>query len=202
MNKLFPILIILAFAAGCSSTGKTLKNSDAKAEIKSEFIAYYDLIVNREFAKAMEYIVPEFFEIMPKEEMIGAMEQLFNDPKFSFELRPPEIKEVTKVVKEEGKWYAKLRYSNWMNMKIAGEANETADEKADRIAMLLGIFKTNFGPDNVIYNEETGFFEIFSIKEAIAVSKNGKSDWKFITIEENQKLLIEKIIPAKVLNLE
>lgn len=201
MKNLVTVVLFLLFFTSCFTSRNSKLQSGAQDEIRTDFIEYYDLIIQHKFADAMEFIVPEFFNIFPKDELIQMMEQLFNNPMFNFQLKKPEINEVGKIIKEGGQYYAVLKYSNWMNMHVAGEDNESESEKKDRIAMLKGALEITFGSENVKYNEETDYFEIFTLKEALAVSENGKTNWKFITVEENQKMLLKKIIPERILTM-
>jgi len=171
---------------------------DYKKNIESEFSEYLSSIVDMEFEKSMEYITPEFFEIVPKSQMINLMEQTFNNPSMEFEIKNPKILSVNDSQKIENKFYSLLTYSNQMNMKINNEEEETEDEKKMRINMTKLSFQQTFGAENVKYNEETDFFEIQSQKDVYAISENGKTDWKFLVIEKKQKIILDKILPKEL----
>ncbi|MCX2682077.1 hypothetical protein OOZ15_19160 [Galbibacter sp. EGI 63066] len=190
-KNLLTILFLTIFSVGIAQ--------DYKKEIESEFTEYLNSIVNMEFEKSMEFITPEFFEIIPKSQMINLMEQTFNNPSMEFELKNPKILKINDAQKIENKYYALLTYSNQMNMKINSEEEETEDEKKMRINMTKLSFEQTFGSDNVKYNEETGFFEIQSQKDVYGISENGQTDWKFLVIEKKQKVILEKILPKELI---
>ena len=171
---------------------------DYKKNIESEFSEYLNSIVNMEFEKSMEYITPEFFEIIPKSQLITLMEQTFNNPSMEFEIKNPKILSVNDSQQIENKYYSLLTYSNQMNMKINNEEEETEDEKKMRINMTKLSFEQTFGAENVKYNEETDCFEIQSQKDVYAISENGKTDWKFLVIEKKQKMILNKILPKEL----
>jgi len=173
-------------------------SQDYKKKIESEFTEYLNSIVNMEFEKSMEYITPEFFEIVPKSQMIKLMEQTFNNPAMEIEIKNPKILTVNDSQNIENKYYSLLTYSNQMNMKINGEESETADEKTTRINLTKLSLEQTFGSENVKYNDETGFFEIQSQKEVYAFSENGESDWKFLVIEKKQKMILDKLLPKEL----
>ena len=173
-----------------------------KHTIESDFTSYLGFLVNKEFAKSMEYMVPEFFDIFPKEQMIQVMEQTFNDPNMEFELKDPKILGVGDIAEIEGKFYAKLRYGNKMNMKILGEEEESEEDKEMRIKFTKLSFEQTFGPENVSYNSESDSYQIYSEKDVVAISENGISDWKFLVVEEKQKFILEKLVPEQVLDME
>jgi hypothetical protein len=148
----------------------------------------------------MNYVIPEFFEIIPKSQMIKLMEQTFNNPSMEFELKNPKILSINDAQKIEEKFYSLLSYSNQMNMKILNEGEETEDEKKMRIGLTQLSFEKNFGSENVKYNEETDFFEILVEKQVYTISKDGIKDWKFLVIEKKQKVLLEKLLPKELVD--
>ena len=178
-----------------SSTGNA---QDYKKTIEIEFTEYLNSIVNKNFAKSMDYVIPEFFEIIPKSQMIKVMEQTFNNPSMEFELKNPKIISINDAQKIAEKFYSLLSYSNQMNMKIRNEGEETEDEKKMRIGLTQLSFEKNFGSQNVKYNKETDFFEILVEKQVYSISKDGKKDWKFLVIEKKQKVLLEKLLPKEL----
>lgn len=194
MNILKTLLIVLFLV-----TSTTENTQDYKENIKSEFMEYLNSIVNMEFEKSMEYITPEFFEIIPKSQMLKLMEQTFNNPEMEFEIKNPEILKVNDSEKIENKFYSLLSYSNQMNIKFTSEEEETEDEKKMRINLTKLSLEKTFGSENVKYNTDSDFFEIQSKKDVYAISLDGKTNWKFLVIEKNQKVILDKLLP-KVLS--
>ena len=188
--------------SSCGTSKKVKTLIENQNTIRIDFNNYLEAIVSKEFSKSMDYIVPEFFEIFPKEQMIKVMEQTFNNPEMEFELKDPKILEIGKIKEVDDRFYSKLRYSNLMNMKIVSEEEETEEEKKMRNNLMKLSFEQTFGSGNVEYNSETEFFQIYSEKEVIAISDNGKTEWKFLVVEEKQKFILEKIVPEEVLKMK
>jgi hypothetical protein len=189
-QNLFTILFLTISTIGIAQ--------DYKNELKKEFNDYLSTIVNMEFEKSMEYIIPEFFEIIPKSQMIKVMKQAFNNPGMEIEIKNPKIIEVKDKKEIENKYYSLLTYSNQMNMKIDGEDEETEDEKTTRINLTKLSLESTFGSENVEYNKETEFFEIQSQKDVYGISKNGENNWKFLVVEKKQKMILEKLLPKEL----
>jgi hypothetical protein len=151
-----------------------------------------------EFEKSMDYMVPEFFEIIPRAQMVSAMEQAFNNPSVKIEIKNQKILAINDSKKIEDKYYSLLTYSNQLNMKILGTGEETNDEKTARINMTKLSLEQTFGTGNVEYNTETDFFEVQSQKDAYGISLDGQSDWKFLVIEKDQKIILDKLLPKEL----
>jgi len=168
---------------------------DYKENIKSEFTEYLNALVNKEIEKSFEYIAPEFFEIVPKSQMIKLMEQTFNNPTMEIEIKNPKILTINDSEIIENKYYSQLTYSNQMNFKMNSEEEETDDEKKMRINLTKLSFEQSFGAENVKYNEKTDFFEIYSEKDVFGISINGKTNWKFLVLDKDSKIILDKILP-------
>lgn len=155
------------------------------------------MIAEKRFEKAIdEYGNEDFLKIFPKEQLIASMEQVFNSKELEFEMYEPENIQILKTyqkstITEKNKiTYAKLRYNQKIDIKYNGN-----DLKPDQ---LLPALKREFGNENVLYNSQTGVYEILSVKDAVAASKDLKN-WKFTIIENNQIDLIKTFIPQEIL---
>ncbi|TMM29653.1 hypothetical protein FDT66_11100 [Polaribacter aestuariivivens] len=190
-TKIFTILLLIVTSTAISQ--------DYKNELKKEFNDYLSAIVNMEFEKSMNYIVPEFFDIIPKSQMIKVMEMTFNNPDMEFEIKNPKIIKVNDKKQIESKYYSLLTYSNQLNLKIKGEEGETIDEKTTRVKLVKLSLEKTFGSKNVVYNKQTGFFDIQSQKDVYAISENGENNWKFLVIEKKQKFILEKLLPKELI---
>lgn len=187
MNKW---LIVLAFI-----TSFSLFSQDYKQNIEKEFSDYLETIVNKDFEKSVGYILPEFFEIVPKDQMIQIMEQSFNNPEMEISLKDPKILNIEDKQHIEDQYYALLSYSNTMIIKFIDEEEES-QEFTNAIKQS---FDQTFGSENVKYNEESGSFEIYSVKKVCAISEDGKSAWKFLVLEKNQKEILKRILPQSII---
>ena len=183
------------FAFVCLSICTVAFAQDYKKNIEADFNAYLDLILNKEFEKSTDYLIPEFFEIFPKADLIAVMDETFNNPSIAFEFKNPKILSVNDAQAIENRHYALLTYSSQMNMKIHGEADETEEDKQATIDMTRQFLVPTYGEENVAYNETTGFFEIQTQKDVYAISDNGTTDWKFLVIEKEQKDILGKLLP-------
>ena len=189
-TTLLTILLLAICSVGFSQ--------DYKKTIESQFSEYLSSITNMEFEKSMEYITPEFFEIVPKSQMIKLMEQTFNNPGMTIEIKNPKILTIEDSQNIKDKFYSLLTYSNQLNMRIHNETEETADETTMRINMTKLSLEQTFGSENVTYNSTTDFFEIQSQKNVYGISKNGETDWKFLVLEKDSKIILDKILPKEL----
>ena len=205
MNKTTLVFTLMILISSCGIMNKSKALTETQNTLRTDFTKYLDLIINKEFRKSMDYMVPEFFEILPKEDLIEEMEQTMNNPDIDIELKEPKILEIGKITKVANRFYSKLKYSSMINMKFKGEDEETKENEKMRIDFMQFSLEATFGSENVTYNVETDFFKVYSEQDIIAISDNGKSAWKFLVVDEKdevQMLFLEQLVPEEVLNLK
>lgn len=190
MNLRFPLILFFAIATSLSSFGQ-----DSKKEIERLFYEYLQSIIERDFEKSMNYISDDFFKIVPKEQLVLALEKTFNNPEMEFEIKEPRILDIKDSEVIEKKHYAVLTYSNKIEMKFLTNNEETEDEYNTRTSLINNSLGQTFGQENVLFDQENGSFEIYSEKQVYCISDDGLSEWKFIVIEKRQKPILVKILP-------
>lgn len=160
-----------------------------KDSVKVQFLRYTDLLIKKKFAQSANYMNPGFFKLIPKDQLVAAMEQVFNNPDMEFFMEKPEVIAVgdNKVANNHN--YVKLQYSHYLSMRFKEKQDSAVMKKA---------FGHQFGEKNVTYDAATDTYKIFVVKDVIANSTNQRS-WTFVVVEEKQKPMLEQFIPKEVL---
>ncbi len=172
---------------------------DNKKEIEVQFMNYMSAIISKDFDKAMNYAPDELFEIMPRDQFISVMEKVFNDPQIEMHIKDPKILSIGEVEEIKGKHYAFMTYSNILTMKFDNSDAESDEEKKMRVEIIKQTFAQAIGEGKVKFNEQTEVFDIYSEKNVYAISKDGKTDWRFIVLEEKQKPFLDKFLPRQLI---
>ncbi|MCH5599421.1 hypothetical protein [Niabella ginsengisoli] len=68
---------------------------DYKKAAEQQFLQYTDLIIKKDFRSASEFIIEDMFEMISKEQMILAMEKIFNMPEFEFKIDSPQVLQIS-----------------------------------------------------------------------------------------------------------
>lgn len=161
-----------------------------KDSIKTQFLRYTDLLVKKDIAKSMDYMNPELFKIVPKQQLIAVIEKAYNDPDVEFGVADAVVLSVGDNKLINGMNYVKLQYSNAIIMRFKGSKQDPA--------LIKKALEGQFGAENVKYDAATENYRIVAVKDVIANSAD-KITWKFIAIEERQKPMLEKFIPKELL---
>lgn len=195
MKKLFLIAIVIF-------TSQKNYSQIVNSTIEKKFLEYINLLATKQIDKSFDYINDSLFTLAPREVLLQATEKLFNDPDLDVQMANPQVIKVDSTQKIGGIFYAKIIYSIVVKMKFykLKYKADGSDKKAidNQINQILAGLKQQFGKDNVTYNTQTGYFELFSKKTAIANSKD-EINWKFAVLEERQMPLLEKIFPKELL---
>lgn len=161
-------------------------------EIEKQFQDYTQLIANKSFAKALDsYANEDFLNLIPKDQMLKMMDQVFNSKEIEFVTHEPQNLKIEETVLKKGTVsYVKLNYDQRIDMKF----NSNVLQKEQ----LLAALQREFGEENVKYNETTHFYEIQTHKDAIANSKD-LANWKFTVLERDQMPLLSQFLPKELL---
>jgi hypothetical protein len=192
-RRLLTIILLSAYSiAFCQNN---------KKEIEFQFTEYLNSIINHDFEKTVNYISDDFFKIIPKEQVILGMERTFNNPDMQVSIREPKVKEISDIELIDMKYYSLLTYSSLINIgfRINDSIKETAEEHNSRMELSKNTLIQIYGEKYVQYDSKTEIFEIYSEKQAYAISENGTTGWKFVVIEKKLKPLLEKFIPKQLI---
>ena len=171
-----------------------------KAAIEQQFLVYTHLLMNKSFSKSIDYLNEDFLKIIPKEQLVILMEKTYNNPDLEFNISEPKVLKVDSIKKIGNQYYAKLQYSNMLQMKFKFESavNKSEEDRSLKDSLTLKALEKNFGSGNVAYNIATHFYEIYVEKNVVANSKDS-NHWKFVVVEEKQKPILQKFIPKEFL---
>ncbi len=193
MKRIFIALMLVSNVTFGQTDGSYTENLDR------DFMEYHDLIVHQELEKSMEFMLPEIFEIIPMDQMLVMMKQVYNNPDMEFRVDRPKDVTYGEPQKIDVKYYSEISYTYDMKIRYLNleESEEGAEDEMGK-EFIKSALELAYGEGNVEYDEETDFYEIHAVKKAYGVSENGTSDWKFVVVEPKQKLMLEKILPKEL----
>lgn len=178
--------------------------SNEQRVIKKQFKKYLSCIISKDFSTAMDYVTPELFDIIPKSQMIKFMEQTFNPSDADLEIKDPSVLEIEKLKKIDNKYYSQIKYSLDTNMEFKDDPFETddVDERKMLVNLTKLILEKQYGKNNVNIDEKNNLFKVKSIAKAYAVSDSSKRNWKFIALDEKNKMILEKLLPKELVQVD
>ncbi len=167
----------------------------AQTSIESTFNEYQLTLKEGKFDQSLDYIYPSLFELVPRETMLQIVTSMFSNPMMDIKMGKIDIQEITDPKIIEEKYYSIIYFDSEMEMKL--NLPDSIDQNFAN-TQLKTDFDQSFGEDNVSFNEETGYFFVKAASKAVAVSADGKSDWKFLNIMDNQEALMRMVLPAEL----
>lgn len=176
-----------------------LAAQDYQKHIEADFKAYWQLLIDGEYDAAMDYVEPKLFEIAPREMMVSFIKQTFESPMMDIEFGTTSISGIESAQQVEGKHYVLVNYLNLVKMHFPKDEETSEGEYKSKNALIEAAFKQKFGSDRVTFEEETGFFTVEAEKQLYAISEDGKSNWKFLVFEQENKAILEAVLPRALL---
>ncbi|MGB3466659.1 MAG: hypothetical protein WBA74_15365 [Cyclobacteriaceae bacterium] len=188
------LTIVLLIAATFSVVAQS-----AKENIREGFIAQATAMKDKDFEKSIEYTADELFNLVPKEQMLTVITATFNNPNLEIVSTVPKIVSIADVEKINEKYYAIIVSEGIQKMRMYGDDMIALGLDNATVASMKSSFDASFGEENVKFDDETKFFEVFVKQKAVAISKDGKTDWKYLTIEKSLYPMLAQLLPEEVI---
>lgn len=166
------------------------KAQPSNEKLVQQFLRYNQLIIDKNFEEAVNYTMEDVFKLATKEQLIQVLKQTMSSPDFEFKMELPTPGDFQTPKTIEGKNYVRFINNSiiWMKFNTS-------------MSILKPVLEKQFGAENVVYDEKSGYFKIKSKKQVIARSPEGSNEWKFAVVEnESQKKILSLFIPAEILN--
>lgn len=167
-------------------------------DLRSSLEEYLKIAETKNTEKTLDFMYPKFFEIFPREAMSKALNQSFNDPSLEIMLKNSKIISIEEPKQIDTLTFSKVKYSFEMSLKyIETPENPLPDDETLNIT--FNIFKNMYGDDKVKLDNSAKKFEIFTQKEMLMLKSKSVESWKVLGLEKNLMPILEKILPAKII---
>jgi hypothetical protein len=185
MRKILLVLLVLSSCLLKAQSEDTVLNSVLKE--------YFYCCSQFDVAKQMDLIYPRVFEIVPKKELVKAMEDFYKSPDLVMSVDSIAITKVDKISKFENGFFTRFNHFSSIKLKVA----DMDKSDTEMVTAVMDMLAELFGEKNVQYNKSTGYFTISQHSESLAINDNyTQSKWRLVAIED--KKMLSKIIPLAV----
>lgn len=182
------LLIITLFAFAL------LPAQSVKETISKTFQTYFQLLADKNYEKSTDYLAEEFFQIMPKKAVASMMKSTMDKEDMTISFIRCDVKSVDDIQVIDGKHYAVITYAGEMSMRFNTLKFDDSAQKKTWSEFTKSAFERQFSAP-VNFDDGTNTFTFAPQKKALAISKNGTTDWKFIELEPKQKFFLKSILP-------
>jgi len=168
----------------------TVEKKSHKEEIEERLMTYLDLMNSGQFEKMLDITYPKLFDIVPKEQMLKMMMEMFSDEEMKMSMSDMKIVKVhNNLVKTEDEDFTLVDYKVKMKMALSGEALEAID-------FIKAALKNQYGPESVTYDKEDTTLIIDAINQMVAIKQNDK--WYFVENGKQQEPIIKMLFDEKI----
>ncbi len=194
---LFLLATLFIVSCGSNVTTDVKEKEKSKEELTEHFTkdlkSFLSYMNEEDWDSAFDYIYPKLFNIVSKEQMIGAVEQAFQsgmEMKVSF----IEIDDVSAKTTHEKEDFCKIQYKSTITMTISQDMLEImgADQFIQSLEAAYGIGAVN-------YNEDKGMFVIDALRIIVAIADKGTMKWKYIEYNPGQEQILTTLLPSEVI---
>src|SRR5215471_8274006 len=169
--------------------------SQTDAELKKRLNEYIAYTRQMNFEKLVDYVHPNLFKIVPKDQMVNAMRSVFENEMLNIAIDSFKVLKMSPDYNYQKSLYRKIDYFISMNLKINDSTilRDTA-KRSDFIVQM----QTGFPGAVIDYVEKGNYLNIDTRKIMFGV-KDPNLKWMFIGFEDKQRELMEQLIPKDVL---
>lgn len=153
---------------------------------------YMQTVEQQDNAATLGFIYPKLFKLYPKGMMLQSMNKASADPSIAIAMHNPKVDNISGSMEHKGIKYATVGYSFLMTMQIL-----VANEKMTEFTHTF--LTDNYGEENVAFDSASTTFNIQVQNELYAINDPEFTGWKFLEKKESMQILVEQILPKKVL---
>jgi hypothetical protein len=199
MKNIVVVLSILALCA-CDSSKKKVESPDnSVASLEQRLTGFMKLNEEMNLEKIMDYIYPKLFDIVPRNELLKAMKNGFDNEYVKIDLDSMKVDKIHPVFEMDKGSYAKITYSmvmlmSFKNSKDSADANDNSQNELIKASMA-----EKYGEENVSMDEATGIIRIHTASPMVAVKDELAKEWCFVNLNEGDSML-NKLFSKEVLD--
>ena len=147
------------------------------------------------FEKLFDYIHSSIFKIAPREELVGAFKNLYDNPQLSIGIDSIRTKAIGESFQLNNATYRLVDYymEMWMKMKDQGSLEDSSAVEA-----MLAALRENFPGKDVSFNRERKSIVLKGDDKLIAIKDTTKSPWMFLAFQKGNQQL-SKLVPDEVI---
>lgn len=168
--------------------------------LESTFTKYFAHLAAREHDKAIDYVYPPLFRIIPKKAVLSIMKQ--GDQSVDIRLTNLLIEKISRPKTERGITYVVLRYRYTLTMVFPEPQTDpeedddelTGEKENDTLAFSFEILKEKYGRKNVVADREHSTLTANVDSQVYCISDPAYTEWKFLEKKKGMEELFEKLL--------
>lgn len=165
--------------------------------IATDVNLFFNYTTTNQVDSLLEMLYPKLFTIAPKEQLKQQMKNMLDDKNLTIKMFDFKIKSISPTFLYNTVKYALVKYNFRMTMQFGG-INES---QKNNLALQYSLpeLQEKFGKSNVQLNDETQTISIY-VNGLIYAINEPKKSWKFLEKKEEQKALLNYLLPQAVIN--
>lgn len=145
--------------------------------------------------KVLDLTYPKLFTIVPREDLLGLMQNSFETEQFSSTLDSLKADTIFPVFKIQDESFAKIKHTMLMRMKFKNTP-DSATEASNGV--MIGLLAAQFGEDHVRFDKPNNTIIISMLSTMIAVKNKSENLWYFVNFDEGNKEMLDLLFSEEV----
>ena len=145
--------------------------------------------------KVLDLTYPKLFTIIPREDLIGIMQNSFDTDQFSSSLDSLKVDTIYPVFTIQDESFAKIKHTMLMRMKFKNTPDSAAEASN---GVMIGLLAAQFGEDHVRYDKPNNTINISMLSKMIAIKNKSENLWYFVNFDEGNKEMLDLLFSEEV----
>ena len=189
MNKF--IVLLLAFFLTTVSQAQKI----ADPELKSRLDTYMRLTHELRFEELMDYTHPSIFGLMPREQLVSAMREAFDNERMSMTIDSARATTVSPDFVVKNIHYKKVDYTMLVQVHFK---DTSLFDKPDFVPTISAAFQKSFEGGTVTFDPVSHNFFIRASSLMMAIKDSPAKPWLFLGYQKDSTL-IHRLYPQEVI---
>ena len=174
----------LAIAIICFLSSSTTWAQPTMTSLENDLATYYQYNIDLKYDSIVNYVNPGVIKLVSKESFVELLKETYSDDEVEITLDSIYTTKSYPIQKIDNTHYAIADYTTEMAIKVILTEGEDPDEFA---SILIGIYQSMYGEENVNYDSETGIYNVKDKKTLVAEYINDR--WTFMNLESGLRFL-------------
>lgn len=155
------------------------------------------LTQQKDLEKIMDYTYPKLFDIAPRDLMIDALNETYENDDFIIELDSINVVTIFPIFVINDTSYVKIIHSMLMKMRYK-EPLDTSDMESKN--MLVSILEPKYGMGNVRFDSAANSLNIFMKPDMVGIKDKTSNTWTFVNLSDDNPAMLEILFNESVRN--
>lgn len=169
-----------------------------KVNLEAARSNYLNALLSCDFDQALKYLPDTVFTVISRDDFRKALQDATETEGTKFNFVSLDATIMGAPERMAGITYVQMTQSGVSNIVCTQRSDQTYEEFVDSYDQLVATMSAL--PDTEVRQQKDFTLRVTNTVVMYGISENGVSDWRFITLEEENRFLMEPFLPSEIID--